>query len=73
MLLTLLRPQGTVTTGDLVATEAGSDTFVATGSIQSIAPAGKVVGRLIRPEFYQPMFTGRVRKKRQEDIVLLGV
>lgn len=55
----------------------GFDDFSAVGVLVPTAPllppAGKVIGKLTRPQFYQPMFTGRVRKKRQEDIVLLGV
>lgn len=35
-------------------------------------PAGGVVGKPIRPQFYQPLFTGRPKKRRQQDIVFLG-
>lgn len=62
--------------GALSVTEAGSDTFSATGSLGPSAeyfpPAGGVVGKPIRPQFYQPLFTGRPKKRRQQDIVFLG-
>jgi hypothetical protein len=67
---------GSVITGTLAATESGSDTFSATGSLGPSAeyfpPAGGVVGKPIRPQFYQPLFTGRPKKRRQQDIVFLG-
>jgi hypothetical protein len=35
-------------------------------------PAGGIGSKPIRPQDYQPMFTGRSRRRRQEDIVFLG-